>query len=72
MILAAGVFRAPLAPFSMSILAGRLLRYSAVAWLASSFGDQALQVVKSHYLAVLAVVLCAAAAVFLLRRMRKK
>ena len=71
-ILAAGVFRAPLAPFSMAILAGRLLRYSAIAWLASRFGDQALQVIKSHYLAVLAVVLGAAAAVFLVRRLRRK
>ena len=71
-ILAAGVFRAPLTSFSVAILAGRLLRYSALAWLGARFGDQALQVIKAHYLAILGVALCAVAAVLLVRRLRKK
>jgi membrane protein YqaA with SNARE-associated domain len=71
-ILAAGVFRAPLPSFSAAILAGRLPRYSALAWLGARFGDQALQVVKTHTLAVVAFVLCAVAAVLLVRRLCRK
>ena len=54
-ILAAGVFRTPLASFSMAVFTGRILRYSAMAYLGSRFGDQAAQVIRSHYVAILLV-----------------
>jgi membrane protein YqaA with SNARE-associated domain len=67
-IAAAGLFRTPLLPFVGSVLAGRLLRYSIIAYLGARFGDQAAQIIRSHYLIVLAVLACIALVIFLTRR----
>jgi membrane protein YqaA with SNARE-associated domain len=70
-ILAAGVFRAPIPSFAGAILVGRLIRFSALAWLGARFGNQAAQVIKSHYVAILAALALAVALYFLIKRFRR-
>jgi membrane protein YqaA with SNARE-associated domain len=48
-ILAAGMLRTGKLRFMLSVLAGRLIRYSFVAYLGAKFGDKAAQVLKAHY-----------------------
>jgi membrane protein YqaA with SNARE-associated domain len=67
-IAAAGLFRTPLAAFAASVLAGRLLRYAVMAYLGARFGEQAAQIIRSHYLFVLAALAGIALVVFLTRR----
>jgi membrane protein YqaA with SNARE-associated domain len=62
-ILAAGAFRVPISKFVNGVLAGRLLRYSVLAYLGARFGDQAADVLKQHYptfglLLLAAILLC--------------
>jgi uncharacterized membrane protein YdjX (TVP38/TMEM64 family) len=71
-ILAAGVFHAPIPGFASAILIGRLIRYSALAWLGARFGDQAAQVIRSHYLSILAALAIAAGLFLLVRRFKRK
>jgi membrane protein YqaA with SNARE-associated domain len=66
-ILAAGIFRTPLVAFSLAVFFGRLIRYSAMAWLGARFGDQAAQVIKSHYAWIL-IFLAGFTLLFLLAR----
>jgi membrane protein YqaA with SNARE-associated domain len=66
-ILAAGVFRTPLPSFSLAVFFGRLIRYSAMAWLGVRYGDQAAQVIKGHY-AWIIISLAGFALVYLLVR----
>jgi membrane protein YqaA with SNARE-associated domain len=66
-IAAAGLFRTPVLSFVIPVIAGRLLRYSAVAYLGAKFGNQAAQIIRGHYLAVLAM-LAAIALVILVTR----
>jgi len=68
-IAAAGLFQTPLFPFIGSVLAGRLFRYSIIAYLGARFGDQAAQIIRSHYLVVLASLVAVALAVLLTRRL---
>jgi hypothetical protein len=49
------------------VFLGRLVRYSTMAWLGVRFGDQAAQVIKSHYAWIL-IFLAAFALLFLLAR----
>ncbi len=67
-ILAAGLFRTPLPVFAVAVLLGRLVRYGAVAYLGYRFGDQAAQVIKDRYPAILAVLVCIALLILLLRK----
>jgi len=48
-ILAAGAFRVRPIRFANGVLAGRLLRYSLLAYLGARFGDRAADVVREHY-----------------------
>jgi membrane protein YqaA with SNARE-associated domain len=48
-ILAAGMLRTGKLRFILSVLVGRLIRYSLVAYLGAKFGDKAAQVLKAHY-----------------------
>ncbi len=70
-ILAAGALNAPLVSFAAAVLIGRLVRYSALAWLGARFGDQAAQVVKAHYLSILVVLLSAVLVIMLVRLLRR-
>jgi membrane protein YqaA with SNARE-associated domain len=67
-ILAAGAFRTPLASFTTAVGTGRLIRYSLMAYLGSRFGNQAAQVIRSHYLAVLLSLAGLALLIVLVRR----
>jgi membrane protein YqaA with SNARE-associated domain len=71
-ILAAGVFRIPLVSFIAAVFSGRLIRYAVVAYLGYRFGDQAAQVIKSHYLAILLFMAGLAILILLLRRLLRK
>jgi membrane protein YqaA with SNARE-associated domain len=48
LILAAGALRMGKIRFSATVLAGRILRYSLIGFLAARYGDQAAQILKSH------------------------
>jgi uncharacterized membrane protein YdjX (TVP38/TMEM64 family) len=56
-ILAAGVFRAPVPSFLMAVLAGRLIRYAVVAYIGARFGDNAAAIIRDHYATVLLALL---------------
>ena len=72
MILAAGVFRTPLTAFGGAVFAGRLIRFSLLAWLGARFGDQAAQMIKAHYFTIIVAVIGIALVVLLFRRLRRK
>ncbi len=67
-IAAAGLFRTPVIPFLGAVLLGRMIRYSAMAYLGAQFGEQAAQVIRSHYIFVLAALAGIALLVLLTRR----
>lgn len=71
-ILAAGAFRAPALPFVLAVFAGRMVRYSALAYLGSRFGEDAARVIKARYpwLAIILIVLVLVALVA--RRIRRR
>jgi membrane protein YqaA with SNARE-associated domain len=66
-VLAAGVLRIPIISFGSAVFIGRLVRYSAVGYLAARFGNQTARVISSHYPAIL-LVLAAIVVLFLLSR----
>jgi membrane protein YqaA with SNARE-associated domain len=67
-ILAAGAFHTPQTSFFLAALLGRIMRYSAMAYLGSRFGDQAAEIIKSHYGVIL---LMLAGLIILIVLMRK-
>lgn len=70
-VLAAGAFRAPMTSFTIAVFVGRLVRYSALAWVGARFGDQAAQVIRAHYLSILGVLLGFVLAILLVHRLRR-
>ena len=72
MILAAGVFRTPLIAFGGAVFAGRLIRFSLLAWLGARFGDQAAQMIKAHYLSIIGGAVVIVLLFLLLRRVRRE
>jgi membrane protein YqaA with SNARE-associated domain len=66
-ILAAGAFRVRQTRFAYGVLAGRLLRYSVLAFLSARFGDKAADVFREHYSAF-ALVFAALLVLYLLLR----
>lgn len=71
LILAAGVFRVPLVSFTTPVALGRLLRYSAIAWIGARFGDQAADVIREHYMLIVGCLVIIALLIFVARRIRK-
>jgi membrane protein YqaA with SNARE-associated domain len=71
-ILAAGAFRTPLTSFAIAVFIGRLVRYTAMAYLGARFGEQTAQVIRSHYPAVLLVLAVVGLLTFLVRRRRRE
>jgi membrane protein YqaA with SNARE-associated domain len=71
-ILASGMFRAPIPAFASAIFVGRLIRFSALAWLGARFGDQAAKIIKSHYLSILACLAVAVVLFMLVRKIRSR
>jgi membrane protein YqaA with SNARE-associated domain len=70
-VLAAGVFRTPLGPFTAAVLSGRLVRYSLMAILGSRFGDRASQLIKARYPVVLAALAGIVLLILLVRHYRE-
>jgi membrane protein YqaA with SNARE-associated domain len=66
-ILAAGAFRVRQSSFANGVLAGRLVRYSVIAYLGARFGDQAANILKEHS-TTFGLVLAGILALFLLWR----
>ena len=48
-ILAAGITRVSRTKFAFGVLSGRLARYGLVGYLGARFGDQGMEILKSHY-----------------------
>jgi membrane protein YqaA with SNARE-associated domain len=71
-ILAAGVLQTGKIRFTLGVFAGRLVRYSLIAYLAARFGDHAAQVLKSHYPAFSLLLIGFVLLIFLIRKMRNR
>jgi len=56
-ILAAGAFKIRQSSFVNGVLAGRLIRYSVLAYLGARYGDQAADVVKDQFPLILSLAL---------------
>jgi len=56
-ILAAGVLKTGIIRFVVSVISGRLIRYSIVAWLAAKFGSRAAEIIKENSLAAACVLI---------------
>ncbi len=73
-LLTAGALRYPLGRFCVALAAARALRYTLVAYLASRYGRSVFTLVRSHYYAIVGVLLgaaaCATAAAVVGRRRR--
>jgi membrane protein YqaA with SNARE-associated domain len=67
-VFSAGVFKMRLAPFLVSVVLGRTLRYAIVAYLAMRFGEQATEQLREHYPPFFLSVVCALVLAFLVRR----
>jgi membrane protein YqaA with SNARE-associated domain len=71
-ILASGVLQARKLPFTASVFAGRLVRYSLLGYLGAKFGDQSAKIIKSHYPEIGIALLCGILLVVLIRSLRNK
>ena len=58
-IIAAGVLKAAKIRFAVSVLCGRLIRYSIVAWLAAKYGNRAEAIIKEHSMEAACVLVAA-------------
>jgi membrane protein YqaA with SNARE-associated domain len=75
-ILAAGITRVSRTRFALGVLSGRLARYGLVGYLGARFGNQGMEILKSHYgsiaLALGVLVLLVLAAEWVRRSKRPK
>jgi len=70
LVLAAGVLKTGKAKFSGAVLAGRLLRYSLVAYLGAHFGARAGSVLKANYAFIVAGLIGCILLIYLVRALR--
>ena len=76
-LLGAGAMNYPLKKYLVALTAGRAIRFTIVAYLASLFGAKLLRVIAEHYyealvaLIALTVIACAVGAFYFFRRRRK-
>ena len=59
-------------PFLAGVFVGRILRFSLVGFLAARYGDQAAQVLKSHYPMIFLVLVGVLILIFLIRYLRNR
>lgn len=71
-ILAAGVSRMGKIRFCTSVFVGRIVRHSLIAFLAARYGDQAAQILKSHYPSFFLVLASVLIMIFLIRHLRNR
>jgi membrane protein YqaA with SNARE-associated domain len=67
LVLAAGVLKIGKARFAGAVLAGRILRYSLVAYLGAHFGGQASAVMKDYFPLVALLLICVFLLIYLIR-----
>jgi membrane protein YqaA with SNARE-associated domain len=68
-IMAAGVFHTPQTLFFLAALTGRIIRYYAMAYLGSRFGEQAAEIIKRHYSVILLLLAGLIALILLTRKL---
>ena len=74
-LLAAGAMNYPLKKYLLALTAGRAIRFTIIAYLASLFGHSVLNLLAKHYgiiLIVLIALIAIAGAVFIVYRFRRK
>jgi membrane protein YqaA with SNARE-associated domain len=71
-VLAAGVLQTGRWQFAAGVFAGRLVRYTLVAYLGAQFGDGAVQVLKAHYPAASLVLIGGILLIILIRSLRNR
>ena len=71
-ILAAGVSHVGALRFMCSVLAGRLVRYSLIGFLAARYGDRAAQILRAQYPAFFLMLIGISLAILLIRYLRKR
>ena len=71
-ILAAGVLHTRRSQLVSGVFIGRLLRYSVVAYLGAEFGDEAAEIIKSHYLELSITLVVGLLLVVLIRTLRNR
>jgi membrane protein YqaA with SNARE-associated domain len=71
-ILAAGMLRTGKLRFMLSVLVGRLIRYSLIAYLGAKFGDKAAQVLKAHYPVISLVLIGGILLVVIIRNLARR
>jgi membrane protein YqaA with SNARE-associated domain len=71
-ILAAGVLRAGRVRLAAGVLAGRLIRFSLLGYLAARFGDRAAQIIKAHSSAYSLMLIAFIVLIFLIRILRNR
>ncbi len=71
-ILAAGVSHMGKMRFCASVFMGRMIRFSLIAFLAARYGDQAAQILKTHYPSVFLVLTGLIIMIFLIRHLRNR
>lgn len=69
-VLAAGVLQTGKIPFSIAVLAGRLVRYAIVGYLGAHLGSQAAKVLKSNYPLISLILIGLLLLVYILRLIR--
>lgn len=71
LILAAGAFQVHQIRFLSGLLAGRLVRYSVLAYLGARFGDEGASLLRGHFLTFLLVLSAAILLFWAVRRLRQ-
>jgi membrane protein YqaA with SNARE-associated domain len=71
-VLGAGVLRTSKMQLVVGAFIGRMLRYTAVAYLGAKFGNDAARLIKEHYLAFSLVLIGGLLLVVLIRSLRKR
>lgn len=74
-LLGAGAMNYPLKKYLLALTAGRAIRFTVVAYLASLFGQSLLRLIAKHYVKILAGIILAIAigcVVFIVYRTRRK
>ncbi|MBN2243501.1 MAG: DedA family protein [Acidobacteria bacterium] len=71
-ILAAGVLRTGRLQLVSGVLIGRVMRYSAIAYLGARFGEDAARVIRENYLTVSLILVAGLLLVILIRTLRNR
>jgi membrane protein YqaA with SNARE-associated domain len=71
-ILSAGVFGMPFGKFVLAVVMGRTARYSMVGYMATRYGEQATELLRTNFAAVMGVLAAIVVASLLVQVLRKR